>query len=254
MQTVYIGNTLINDIFLGSQRMDDALQIEPVPPPTLPITGGLVFYVDAGLPASYAGSGASTVNGLNYVTGTPRTGTLSGGFTSLYGGAFTLSASAGNGIPFTDSGMPSGSQSRTLGAWVYNDAAGGNPLWYGTASPNAGIGIQQIGTNGPTFRFYGYANDFDTAVTNMWNRWVYMVGTFDGTDARIYLNGSLIATSNRSGWNTTLSGTLTVGRTQFGGSPGNFVNGYLGQAQIYNRALSDSEVLQNYNTFSSRFS
>ena len=26
MQTVYIGNTLINDIFLGSQRMEDALQ------------------------------------------------------------------------------------------------------------------------------------------------------------------------------------------------------------------------------------
>jgi hypothetical protein len=252
MQTLYIGNTLINDIFLGSQRMDDTLQSQP---PTLPITDGLVFYVDAGLPASYAGSGASTVNGLNYVTGTPRTGTLSGGFTQLYGGAFTFSASAGiPGIPFTDSGMPSGSQSRTLGSWVYNNNTGGNPLWYGTAATDQGIGMQQIGTNGGTFRFYGYANDFDTAVTNMWDRWVYMVGTFDGTNAKIYLNGTLIATSNRSGWNTTLSGTLTVGRSQFGGSGGNFVNGYLGQAQIYNRTLSDAEVLENYNRFSSRFS
>jgi hypothetical protein len=26
MQTVYIGNTLINDIFLGSQRMDDVFE------------------------------------------------------------------------------------------------------------------------------------------------------------------------------------------------------------------------------------
>jgi hypothetical protein len=251
MQTVYIGNTLINDIFLGSQRMDDTLQSQP---PTLPITDGLVFYVDAGLPASYAGSGASNVNALNYVTGTPKTGTLSGGFTSLYGGAFTFSASAGNGIPFTDSGMPSGSQSRTLGSWVYNNQPGGNPLWYGTAATNQGIGTQQIGTDGGTFRFYGFANDFDAVVTNMHDRWVYMVGTFDGTDAKIYLNGTLIATSNRSAWNTVLSGTLTVGRTQFGGSPGNFVNGYQGQAQIYNRTLSASEVLENYNRFSSRFS
>ena len=29
METIYIGNTLINDIFLGSQRMDDALQALP---------------------------------------------------------------------------------------------------------------------------------------------------------------------------------------------------------------------------------
>lgn len=252
MQTVYIGNTLINDIFLGSQRMDDALQS---PPKTLPITDGLVFYVDAGLPPSYIGSGA-TVYGLNYVTGTPITGSIgAGGYSSQNGGTFTFSsASNPTGILFSDSGMPSGSQSRTLGAWVYNNATGGNPLWYGTAATNQGIGIQQIGTNGPTFRFYGYGNDFDTAVTNMWNRWVYMVGTFDGTNAKIYLDGTLIATSNRSGWNTVLSGTLTVGRTTFGATNGNWINGYQGQAQIYNRTLSDAEVLENYNRFSSRFS
>lgn len=29
MQTVYIGNTLINDIMLGSQRMDDVVQVKP---------------------------------------------------------------------------------------------------------------------------------------------------------------------------------------------------------------------------------
>jgi hypothetical protein len=252
MQTVYIGNTLINDVFLGSQRMDDALQI---PAPTLPVTGGLVFYVDAGLPSSYAGSGA-TVNALNYVTGIPRSGTIgAGGYSSQNGGTFTFSsASNPTGILFSDDAMPTGSQSRTLGAWVYNNATGGNPLWYGTAATNRGIGIQQIGTNGDTMRFYGYGNDFDTAVTNMWNRWVYMVGTFDGTDAKIYLNGTLIATSNRSGWNTLLSGTLTVGRTTFSGTNGNWINGFQAQAQIYNRALSDSEVLYNYNVFSSRFS
>jgi len=251
MNTVYIGNSLINDVFLGSQRMDDALQSQPK---TLPITDGLVFYVDAGLPPSYIGAG-STVYGLNYVTGTPKTGSIGdGGYSSLYGGTFTFSsASNPTGILFSDSGMPSGSQSRTLGGWVYNNAFGGNAVWYGTANTNQGIGIQQVGDNAPTLRFYGYANDMDATVTNMWNRWVYMAGTFDGTNARIYLNGSFIATSNRSGWNTLLSGTLTVGRTTFGATNGNWINGYQAQAQIYNRALSDAEVLENYNRFSSRF-
>ena len=99
---------------------------------------------------------------------------------------------------------------------------------------------------------YGYSNDYDATVTNMWSRWVYMVATFDGTDAKIYLNGSYIGTSNRSGWNTVLGGYLTLGKTIFGIS-GNWINGYLSVGQIYNRVLSDAEVLQNYNAQSYRF-
>jgi hypothetical protein len=246
---IYLGNKEINST--GLYFSDKLVAINTFTAP-LTRTDGLVFYVDAGDLSSYAGSG-TLVNGLNYVTGTPKTGSLSGGYTSLYGGTFVLSSSLENGIVFSDSGMPSGSQSRTLGAWVYNDTANGNPLWYGTAATNQGIGMQQI-SSGNTFRFYGYANDFDTSVTNMWNRWVYMVGTFDGTNAKIYLDGTLIATSNRSGWNTVLSGFLTLGKTIFGGSSGNWVNGYLSVAEIYNRVLSDAEVLENYNRFSSRFS
>ena len=246
---LYLGSTQINSA--GLYFSDKLVAINTFTAP-LTRTDGLVFYVDAGDLSSYAGSG-SLVNGLNYVTGTPRTGSLSGGYTSLYGGTFILSSSLQNGIVFSDSGIPSGSQSRTLGVWVYNNGTNGNPLWYGTAAAEAGIGIQQI-SSGNEFRYYGYADDFDTTVTNMWNRWVYMVGTFDGTNAKIYLDGSFIATSNRSNWNTVLSGSLSLGKTIFAGTASNFVNGYLSVAEIYNRVLSDAEVLENYNTFSSRFS
>ena len=248
--SIYLGNEFIGSAYLGNTPIDSVLQYQN-PTPQL-ITDGLVFYVDAGNPSSYSGTG-TTVYGLNYVTGTPKTGSLNGDYKSLYGGTFVLSSSLQNSIVFTDSGMPAGTSPRTLGAWVYNNTAGGNPLWYGTNALNQGIGIQQIGTNGPTFRFYGYANDYDATVTNMWSRWVYMVGTFDGTDAKIYLNGSYIGTSNRSGWNTVLGGNLTLGKTLFGATSGNWVNGYLSIGQVYNRVLSDAEVLQNYNAQSSRF-
>lgn len=246
---IYLGNTQINAA--GLYFSDKLVNINPFTAPL--ITDGLIFYVDAGNLSSYARSG-SVVYGLNYVTSTPITGTLSGGYTSLYGGTFVLSSSLQNGIVFSDSGMPSGSQSRTLGGWVYNNGTGGAPVAYGNAATNQGQGLQQIGTNGPTFRYYGYGNDYDETVTNMWNRWVYMVGTFDGTNAKIYLNGSLIGTSNRSGWNTVLAGnTLSVGQTVLAGVNSNFINGYQAQAQIYNRVLSDAEVLQNYTADAARF-
>jgi hypothetical protein len=41
MQTVYIGNTLINDVFLGSQQVDDVLQIQaPLNVDYLIVAGG----------------------------------------------------------------------------------------------------------------------------------------------------------------------------------------------------------------------
>jgi len=40
MQTVYIGNKLINDIFLGSQRMDDTLQSLSLTAEYLVVAGG----------------------------------------------------------------------------------------------------------------------------------------------------------------------------------------------------------------------
>jgi hypothetical protein len=62
-----------------------------------------------------------------------------------------------------------------------------------------------------------------------------------------------MGSSNRSGWNTVLGGTLSLGATVFSGSPGNFINGFLPTAQIYNRVLSFAEIRQNYNFFKPRF-
>ena len=55
MQTVYIGNTLVNDVMLGSQRMDDVLQ-KFTSVPTIP-TGGLIALFDSTNATSYPGSG-----------------------------------------------------------------------------------------------------------------------------------------------------------------------------------------------------
>jgi hypothetical protein len=82
------------------------------------------------------------------------------------------------------------------------------------------------------------------------NTWYYMVSTFTGAQVSVYLNGVLDATPiNVSGYlpsnNLTTIGML---RAVFWPFPGN-----IPQTQIYNRALSPSEVLQNFNATRARF-
>jgi hypothetical protein len=222
------------------------------------VRNGLVFYVDSNNATSYPGSGTSCFQVPNLGL-TPRTGTLQNGvtFSSQNGGTFSLASANSRYITFSDTGLPAGQTARTLSVWLYNNNTNGNSIWYGTGAPNQGIGMQQLNSNGTVFRFYGYANDYDITVTstqgNMWNRWTNMVGTFDGTNAGVYLNGEFMGSSNRSGWNTVLGGTLALGATVFSGSPGNYVNGFLPTAQIYNRVLSFAEIRQNYNFFKPRF-
>jgi hypothetical protein len=87
-------------------------------------------------------------------------------------------------------------------------------------------------------------------VNNSWNN---VVATWDGTNKRIYVNGILRATS------ANLTGTVTQNSTgaAYIGIYGNFAgypfNGRISQTQIYNRALTASEIQQNFNAKKSRF-
>lgn len=220
------------------------------------VRNGLVFYVDANNQSSYPGSGTTCFQVGNLGL-TARNGTLVGGVTysSQNYGTFGLAAASSQRITFSDTGLPTGTSARTLSVWMYNNGSGGNGIWYGTGATNQGIGMQQLNTNGTVFRFYGYANDYDITVTstqgNMWNRWVNMVGTFNGSVAAVYLNGDYMGSSSRA-WNTVLGGTLALGATTFGAG-GNYVNGFLPVAQIYNRVLTFDEIKQNYNFFKHRY-
>lgn len=65
MQTIYFGRTLINDVFLGSVRMDDIFE-RPELRPGQPYQGGIIIFVSGSFPnqngiiASYQSSSAGT--------------------------------------------------------------------------------------------------------------------------------------------------------------------------------------------------
>jgi len=79
--------------------------------------------------------------------------------------------------------------------------------------------------------------------------------TFDGTNRTIYLNGNVSTTQNNATgpvYPTSGNRNCQIGRWGFAGFE-RYFNGIVSQVQIYNRALSAQEVLQNYNAQKSRF-
>jgi hypothetical protein len=86
-------------------------------------------------------------------------------------------------------------------------------------------------------------------------KWYYVVGTYDGTALRTYVNGILDQTSAATG--KSLAGTdlpIFIGAQRSGaGALGASFNGQIANTQLYNRALTYAEIQQNYNSFKNRF-
>jgi hypothetical protein len=86
---------------------------------------------------------------------------------------------------------------------------------------------------------YTEANIMDPFI----GRWVHIAATFDGTTARLYLNGNEIASGPFSFAGGTDAG-MTIGNNNsdsWPDSPGAF-NGQMDEVRIYNRALSAAQI------------
>ena len=78
--------------------------------------------------------------------------------------------------------------------------------------------------------------------------WYHLVGTYDGDDLKLHVNGA--ASVKKFGKFTpgTLDGPLYVGVNYYGQKLGSFFAGQIDDLRVYNRALSQEEILANYQT------
>ena len=85
------------------------------------------------------------------------------------------------------------------------------------------------------------------------NTWYNLVFTKSSNTWSIYANGSLDMNQNNGVGNVAFS----LNNMQFGGTIQSYGSNYgknsIGSVHIYNRALSNSEVLQNFNATKTRF-
>jgi len=149
-------------------------------------------------------------------------------------------------VSVASTGLPTGATARTTSVWVKPSNAGSNVVYFWGLT--MGSRANGIILSGGYVRYYGWANDCNatTAVVSL-NNWNHIVTTYNGTSAKIYLNGVLQQTCAKS-WNTGV-GNLTIG---YDGSNPRFV-GTMDDLAIWNVALSDAEVAALYSRQSARY-
>jgi hypothetical protein len=209
------------------------------------VTDGLVLALDAGVSRSYPGSGTTWTD----LSGNGNTGTLVNGvgYNGDNGGSLTFDG-VNDYSPIGTSGFTFGSSAGTLSGWARTNTISGSWSWivsYGTASSRQS---RFIGINGAIYYFGGYANDITASGVPL-NTWFNMVGVYDGTNASMYINGTLVSGPTARSWNT-VANNAQIGRQTNGGE---YWNGNIAQVSIYNKALTASEIQQNYNATKSRF-
>jgi hypothetical protein len=220
------------------------------------ITNGLVLCLDAANSKSYPGSGTTWTD----LSGTGNTGTLENGptFDSANGGSIAFDGSDDYAsIAHSDSlSLPT---ALTLSIWFYSGTAPGNIAYlkgrtdadnYNPYLTFSGL----YGWTGPNGRAF-YTPSAGFIQNNTWYNLV--VSHTSGNTPNVYRNGVLSTSYTfTEGDGTRALGTNT---NQVGinadiprGTIESF-NGRVASIQLYNRALSATEITQNYNALKSRY-
>ena len=228
------------------------------------VTSGLILNYDISNSSSYPGSG-TTITDLqansNATTFNSPTYTSSGGAYLTFDGIneyFTTNTSLNSKLSPVNT-----STTISIFLWIYPMDNGVIVQEIGQTTPNANWHDSQIEMVAGTLRFSVWQNQpgFASSISTPLNNWYYVGFTYDGTNLRGYVNGSLAVTSGTISRQTPFNngGSLPlhyaiahIDNTNLG--DGSFSNMRFGGMQVYNTALSTNDVLNNYNATKSRFS
>ena len=219
------------------------------------VQDGLVLSLDAADKNSYPGSGTTWYD----LSGNGNNGTLTNGptFSSDKGGCIVFDGSNDYVNLGTPSTLVTPGDQVSLSVWVFchPDALVNRfLLCAGANQTNSPYSIKFNNLAHPTWTID--TSEGDTGTGEAWSissyEWVHLVGTYDGSNVKIYSNAVLKNTTAKTG--TPIhdgSTSLTVGCNS--GGAGGFFEGNIYCVQIYNKALSAKEVSQNFNAQRSRF-
>ena len=200
------------------------------------VTAGLIIHLDAGDTNSYPGSGTTWTNLVDSTNYTITNGT----FDSGNGGSIVFDGTS----TFVSLGtILSSGTNFTKEAWVYADvvtssrnilSSNSNVLWNNGSTLSGGVGDQYSLVT---------KTSFPSGV------WKHVVLTFDDSTntMTLYVDGVEVSKNTNVTQSYVGSQTERIGAHEFGGNPVSFWDGKISTVRVYTSALSDAEVLQNFN-------
>ena len=210
------------------------------------VTSGLVLHLDASNSASYPGSGTTwtdlTGSGINATTtGSPTYDSISG---SLAFNGSTQFATLANNTNLN-------SQAISIESWCYLNSTAQDGFIFEKGQVNTQYSMFFNSPSTFYFRTIGISTEDLTFKTTTYvtpNVWTHIVSTYVSGTKSIYVNGILVAQA------TGLTGTIPTTATGssvgvYGGQSGArgyYFNGNIKLVRVYNRALSQAEITQNF--------
>jgi hypothetical protein len=208
------------------------------------VKDGLVLYLDAANTKSY--TSGSTI--WNDISRGGNNGSLVNVPNYTINSYFTFNGSTQYVTGTTTNVVPTTTYSKQV--WFYLNAIADNNL----ISSDPGGHYMFFGSTNKLYagnnNWAGFPYNLQSLTTFTTGVWYNAAITFNTTDGMaLYVNGILDTTYTTIKTAHTGNGSVNVG--SFGVS--NLLNGRIASAIVYNRTLSATEVLQNYNALKGRF-
>jgi hypothetical protein len=245
----------VANLFLYDRKLsvEEIIRMYNTLSPTFPnhVTSNLVLYFDPSNPSSYSGSG----DVINDLSGNGLNGTLSNTtYTSPY---LTYNGSSSQIAIADNAALEPGSGDWTMEVWVnhavitgasrciISKTNGGNAAdWgYGIRTNSSGSTYMEVG-NGST----SITSPSSTLSTGIWYQLVGVWTNVASNSIEFYVNGISQGSSSHSF--ASIKDTtrpVSLGSFDGGATHGQWVNGRMGIVRFYNKSLTSTEVLNNYN-------
>ena len=226
------------------------------------VTDGLIFYIDAAYKKSYPGDGSTWTDIINNSVGTITNATFdSSGYFDFDGAGDRIDFAANSNLNF-------GTGNWTVSCWARQDVTGvdgfyrrvwmmDGPTGNNVNNPQLAIVPGDYGTEGVPNAWSGGGLDIADGSVTMLNTWRNNVVVRNGSTVTLYTDGSVNGTPDTSIGSMNLNNLNNPGGPRVRLGSYSDINGNLGgqisSIQMYNRALTTGDILQNYNAQKERF-
>lgn len=157
----------------------------------------------------------------------------------------------------TPTGLPIGSGSRTIEAWVKFESlpgTGATMFLFNTGDEGTNDSEFSLTVIESSGSYYGYCDYYNRATTGTVDlglsigTWIHIAVTYDGTDLRYYINGVLKDTVADGGTVNTVNTIMAIGARGSLATAINFFDGLIDDVRVWNDVRTANEILVNMDT------